>query len=119
MDQAATVAALGALAQARRLEAFRLLVAAGPQGLPAGAIAGRLGIAAPTLSFHLGQLKWSGLVTCRRRGRSLIYAADYAAMRRLLAYLTENCCGRPGACGVAEPRPAASADDAPPRRMRR
>ena len=86
------VVALGGLAQATRLEIFRLLVQAGPERLAAGEIAARLEIPANTLSFHLTQLKQAGLSTCRRESRSLIYAARYEKMNALLAYLTENCC---------------------------
>lgn len=84
--------ALGALAQDSRLQVFRLLVQRGPQGLPAGRIAERLGIPPATLSFHLGQLGQAGLVASRREGRSIIYAADYQGMDRLMAFLYENCC---------------------------
>lgn len=92
MEATAAVEALAALAQASRLQVFRLLVQRGPEGLPAGAIAARLGIPAPTLSFHLGQLSQAGLVCARRIGRSILYAADYGGMGRLMRYLTENCC---------------------------
>lgn len=93
------VAALGALAQETRLEVFRLLVEAGPDGLAAGEIGRRLGLPPPTLSFHLAQLKASGLVTARRTGRSIVYATDFARMNSLLVYLTNNCCrGRPEVC---------------------
>jgi len=88
-----TVAALGALAHDTRLEAFRLLVQRGPDGLPAGAIADRLGIPPSSLTFHLQQLMHAGLVTQRRLSRQLFYAADFTAMNGLVAYLTENCCG--------------------------
>jgi ArsR family transcriptional regulator, arsenate/arsenite/antimonite-responsive transcriptional repressor len=98
MDQHSAVAALGALAQETRLELFRLLVTRGPEGLPAGMIAERLGVAPSSLSFHLQQLLHAGLVTQRRSGRQLIYAAEYDAMAALLAYLTENCCGRGDVC---------------------
>lgn len=95
------VAALAALAQESRLDVFRLLVQAGPEGLPAGHIGELLGLAGATLSFHLAQLRHAGLVTFRREGRSLIYAAEYTAMNGLLAYLTENCCkGNAAACGA-------------------
>ena len=94
MDQNKAVAALGALAQDTRLGLFRLLVTAGAAGLSAGMIAERLGVAPSSLSFHLQQLLHAGLVTQRRLGRQLIYAAEYGAMTELLAYLTENCCGR-------------------------
>ena len=99
METENAVAALGALAQQNRLDVFRLLVQAGRDGLPAGRIAGRLGIAAPTLSFHLAQLKHAGLVEVRRDGRSLIYAADYDGMNELMGFLTENCCAGTG-CAV-------------------
>jgi len=92
MEPKEAVASLTALAQETRLAIFRLLVQAGLDGLPAGEIAGALNIPANTLSFHLGQLKHAGLVTCRRESRSIIYAAEYTAMNALLAYLTENCC---------------------------
>ena len=69
--------------------------------LPAGRIGERLGLPSATLSFHLNQLRQAGLVSFRREGRSLIYAADYGAMNALMAYLTENCCrGVPAGCGV-------------------
>jgi DNA-binding transcriptional ArsR family regulator len=102
MEKSTALAALAALAQESRLDIFRLLVQAGGDGLPAGQIGERLGLPSATLSFHLSQLKQAGLVTCRRDGRSLIYAAAYSAMNDLLAYLTENCCGSAAAaCGVA------------------
>jgi DNA-binding transcriptional ArsR family regulator len=87
------VGALGALAQETRLAIFRLLVQAGPEGLPAGIIAERLGVAPPTLSFHLSQLSNAGLVTSVRQSRSIVYAPDFDAMRGLVGFLTENCCG--------------------------
>jgi ArsR family transcriptional regulator len=100
MDQKYAIAALGALAQETRLALFRLLVACGPEGLSAGVIAERLGVAPSSLSFHLQQLAHAGLITQRRLSRQLIYAADYGAMNELMGYLTENCCGR-GACAPA------------------
>lgn len=98
MDEHRAVAALGALAQETRLALYRLLVAQGPQGLPAGTIAEHLGVAPSSLSFHLQQLLHAGLVSQRRAGRQLIYAAEYETMNALLAYLTENCCGRGEVC---------------------
>lgn len=97
---------LAALAQPHRLAVFRLLVIAGPDGRAAGAIAGDLGLPASSLSFHLAHLKRAGLVTAVRDGRSLRYAADFAAMRGLVDFLTENCCSG-GACAPAEHRSAA------------
>ncbi len=92
MDATHTIRALGALAQEHRLAAFRMLVQAGPEGLPAGAIAERLSLAASSMSFHLAQLTHAGLATQQRQGRSIIYSADYDAMNGLLGFLTENCC---------------------------
>jgi DNA-binding transcriptional ArsR family regulator len=80
------------------LALFRLLVARGPEGLAAGAIAETLGIAPSSLSFHLQELVHAGLITQRRLSRNLIYSAEYAAMNRLVAYLTENCCGQGAVC---------------------
>ena len=91
------IAALGALAQETRLELFRLLVTCGPAGLPAGVIAEKIGVVPSSLSFHLQQLAHAGLITQRRLSRQLIYSAEYGTMNELMAYLTENCCGR-GAC---------------------
>lgn len=89
----AALGALGALAQESRLAVFRLLVQHGPDGLPAGQIAESLDIPPATLSFHLGQLGQAGLVVSKRNGRSIIYAADFQGMERLMGFLYENCCG--------------------------
>ncbi len=86
------LAALGALAQENRLDVFRLLVEAGPEGAPAGGVANALGLAPNTLTFHFDRLRDAGLVTVRREGRSMIYTAQFDMMNALLAYLTENCC---------------------------
>ena len=93
MKSERAVRALGALAQEHRLAMFRLLVQAGTGGMPAGAIAEALSIPNSSLSFHLAALTKAGLVVQERRGRSLIYSADYAAMNDLVGYLMENCCG--------------------------
>lgn len=93
MDAAAVIRALGALAQEHRLAAYRLLVQAGEEGMPAGGIAERLGIVPSSLSFHLAQLAHAGLVAQRRQSRLIIYSANYPAMNALMGYLTENCCG--------------------------
>jgi ArsR family transcriptional regulator, arsenate/arsenite/antimonite-responsive transcriptional repressor len=104
MDEKHAITALGALAQETRLALFRLLVTCGPAGLAAGTIAERLGVQPSLLSFHLAQLVHAGLITQRRHSRQLIYSADYGAMNALLAYLTENCCGRDGVCApVCDP----------------
>lgn len=93
MKKSAVIAGLAALAQNTRLDIFRLLVEAGPEGIAAGEIGRRLGLASPTLSFHLNQLRFAGLVVSRRQSRSIIYRANYAAMAGLVDYLTHNCCG--------------------------
>jgi ArsR family transcriptional regulator, arsenate/arsenite/antimonite-responsive transcriptional repressor len=92
METLDVVAALAALAQENRLEIFRLLVQAGPEGMAAGQVAEKLGLAPNTLTFHFDRLRFAGLVTVRRDGRSMIYAAQYEAMNGLIAFLTENCC---------------------------
>ncbi len=92
MEASNAVAALAALAQENRLEVFRLLVRAGPEGLAAGRVAEELDLAPNTLTFHFDRLRVAGLLTVRREGRSMIYAACYDAMNGLLAFLTENCC---------------------------
>ena len=102
MKKPEAVAALAALAQDSRLDVYRLLVQAGPDGLPAGDVAAALKIAPNTLTFHLDRLRDAGLVTVRRDGRSMIYAAQYERMNALLGYLTENCCqGRAEGCAPA------------------
>ena len=92
MKPSDAIEALGALGQESRLAIVRLLVREGPDGLSAGAIAKELNISAPTLSFHLAHLHRAGLVSSRREGRSIIYAASFAGMNVLLTYLTEDCC---------------------------
>jgi ArsR family transcriptional regulator, arsenate/arsenite/antimonite-responsive transcriptional repressor len=109
MEKIDAVAALAALAQDSRLDVFRLLVQAGPEGMPAGEIATALKLAPNTLTFHFDRLRGAGLVTVRRDGRSMIYAARFESMNALLAYLTENCCqGAPQACAPAICKPARS-----------
>jgi DNA-binding transcriptional ArsR family regulator len=103
METSSAVAALSALAQENRLDIFRLLVQAGPQGMAAGDVAERLKIPPATLSFHLAQLRHAGLLTMRRQGRSLIYSADYDGMNELMAFLTENCCGGAATVGCTVP----------------
>ena len=93
MDNQSVITALAALAQESRLAVFRLLVQAGPEGMPATKIAGQLAIPPSSLSFHLKELTHAGLVTQTKAGRSLIYSANFATMNGLLGFLTENCCG--------------------------
>src|SRR4051812_46006140 len=104
MDASQAIAGLGALAHDTRLAAFRLLVQRGPDGLPAGVIAQRLGLPPSSLTFHLQQLLHAGLITQRRVGRQIIYATDFSTMNRLMSYLTENCCSGTTACApVCDP----------------
>ena len=105
MKNAQAVAALAALAQDNRLDVFRLLVEAGPEGMPAGRVADKLKLAPSALTFHFDRLRAAGLVTVRREGRSMIYAAQFEAMNALVGFLTENCCGG-ASCGPAVCRPA-------------
>ena len=92
MEVQTAVAALAALAHGTRLQVFRLLVRAGPDGLAAGAVAERLGLPAATLSFHMSHLSRASLVRARREGRSIRYAADFVGMRALIDFLFEDCC---------------------------
>lgn len=109
MEKTDAVAALNALAQENRLDVFRLLVQAGPDGLPAGKVAEALDLAPNTLTFHFDRLRQAGLVTVRREGRSMIYAARFETMNALLGFLTENCCqGDVGACAPAVCKPSSS-----------
>src|SRR5215469_1288977 len=100
MKKSEALAALAALAQETRLDIYRLLVQAGQEGMAAGRIGEELGLPSATLAFHLKELKHAGLVTFTREGRSLIYAAIYPTMNNLLAFLTENCCGRPASVSL-------------------
>ncbi len=85
--------ALAALAQEHRLAIYRALIQTGPEGMAAGEMASRLGLPNSSLSFHLSQLRTAGLIEQRRKGRSLIYSADFGTMNRLIGFLMENCCG--------------------------
>src|SRR5580704_13781160 len=110
METSEAVTALSALAQDNRLHVFRLLVQAGPDGLAAGQVAERLGLAPNTLTFHLDRLRIAGLVTVRRDGRSMIYAARFETMNGLVSFLTENCCqGATASCAPMECKPTSNA----------
>lgn len=98
MDKPDILAALTALSQENRLDAYRMLVQAGADGMPAGEIAAELGLSPNALTFHLDRLREAGLVTVRRDGRSMIYAAQFDTMNGLIGYLTDNCCGGAVAC---------------------
>jgi ArsR family transcriptional regulator, arsenate/arsenite/antimonite-responsive transcriptional repressor len=116
MEMTDAVAALAALGQDSRLDVFRLLVQAGPQGMPAGEIAAALGVPPNTLSFHFDRLRFAGLVSVRRNGRSMIYSANFSAMTALVGFLTENCCGGKESCG---PSGGAPGGDDEPAQLRR
>lgn len=92
MENKLAVQLLSSIAQEARLEIFRLLVQAGAEGLAAGVIGEKLKIPASTLSFHLKELSFAGLINSRQVSRYIYYSANYEAMNGLLTYLTENCC---------------------------
>jgi ArsR family transcriptional regulator len=101
MDNIVAVKIFASLAQESRLALFRLLVQAGPEGLPAGVIAEQLGLPSSTLSFHLKELSHAGVVQSRQAGRFVYYSADFTSMNALIGFLTENCCGgQPQECCV-------------------
>jgi ArsR family transcriptional regulator len=108
MDANDTIEALAALAQPTRLEAFRQLAAAEPEGIAAGDLARRLDVPQNTMSAHLAVLTRAGLATSDRQGRSIIYRADLSALRNVLLFLLQDCCdGRPEICAplIAELSP--------------
>jgi len=97
------VSTLAALAQASRLAVFRLLVQAGPEGLPAGKISELAGIPSSSLSFHLKELLHADLVSSRPDGRFVVYTANFSTVDALLLYLTENCCGGNPCTAISPP----------------
>lgn len=108
MDQSQALLGFGALSQENRLEIVRLLVCAGPVGLPAGEIADRIGVSPSNLSFHLKELERAGLLSSRREARSIIYTASYEVLRGLVDFLMKDCCaGHPKICGRAKASGAA------------
>ena len=104
MKSEIAVDALSALANEHRLAVFRMLVQAGSEGRPAGAIADALDVPASSLSFHLAHLTRAGLIIQRRESRSLIYSADFDVMNDLVGFLTENCCGGASCAPAAHKR---------------
>ena len=100
------LAALAALGQPKRLEIFRVLLRSEPHGLPAGEVARAVGTPHNTLSSHLSILARAGLVRGTREGRSIVYRADIAGMRRLLDFLIMDCCdGHPELCEFQDAKP--------------
>jgi ArsR family transcriptional regulator, arsenate/arsenite/antimonite-responsive transcriptional repressor len=102
MENKTAVIALSALAQESRLTIFRTLVQAGPDGMAAGKISETTGIPPSSLSFHLKEMNYAGIVNSRQESRYIYYSANFKVMNELLAFLTENCCsGIP--CDVETP----------------
>jgi ArsR family transcriptional regulator, arsenate/arsenite/antimonite-responsive transcriptional repressor len=124
MESKQVISALEALAQEHRLAVFRALVQAGPPGLTPTRLSETLDLPAPTLSFHLSQLRHAGLITVTRDGRSLIYVAAYDTMNSLIQFLTENCCAgagcAPASCAPKKiVQPKEKSHEAPARTRRR
>jgi len=92
MKTSKAVSVLAALAQERRLEVLRYVIRFGVAGVPAGRIAESCGTHVATLSFHLNGLRRAGLISSRRDGRSIYYAANYGSINELINYLMNNCC---------------------------
>lgn len=93
MKEQQAVDGFGAIAQETRLRIVRMLVVAGADGMPAGAIAEQLsGAASSRVSFHLSSLERAGLITGRREGRSIVYSAVFTALSDLVAFLMHDCC---------------------------
>jgi ArsR family transcriptional regulator, arsenate/arsenite/antimonite-responsive transcriptional repressor len=102
MDERQALVSFSALSQETRLNIVRMLVVAGPDGLPAGAIAEKAGVSASNISFHLKELERSGLVGQQRESRSIVYSANYDALASLVRFLLEDCCaGHPEVRGPA------------------
>jgi ArsR family transcriptional regulator len=108
MKNTGVIASLAALAQESRLALFRLLVKRGPEGYTPTHLTEKLGVPAPTLSFHLKELQRAGLIEARREGRFIFYSPNFAHMNQLLEFLTDNCCSLADKdCGPACAPPAA------------
>lgn len=104
MESIEAIAAFAALAQDTRLAAFRHLVEAGPEGLPAGEVARALGVPHNTMSTHLAALARAGLVSARRDSRLVIYRAELSRLAAPGDFLLRDCCGgRPGLCDTWPP----------------
>src|SRR4051812_22710465 len=102
MDEDQALDAFGALSQETRLQIVRLLVKAGPEGLPAGAVGEAVAASSSKVSFHLSHLERAGLIQSRREARWIIYSAAYPALAELVEFLMRDCCqGRPEVCSPA------------------
>ena len=119
MEMTQAIDALSALAQETRLQVHRLLVEAGPEGLPAGRIGEELDLPPATLSFHLAHLARAGLVQSRQDGRFVIYSADFDSMNALVGYLTENCCGGQSCAPISKVTLKGKGNETLPRARRR
>lgn len=104
MEKTQVIAVLAALAQDTRLDIMRMLIRQGLKGLPAGVIGKRLNLPPATLSFHLNALRHAGLISSRRKGRSVVYTGDFSIMNSAMAYLLDNCCRGDVAEAAAPPR---------------
>jgi DNA-binding transcriptional ArsR family regulator len=109
MKSKEAISALNALASEARLSVFRLLVKRGPEGYTPSELVERLGVRAPTLSFHLKELSHASLVVNRRDGRNLYYSPNFECMNALVAFLTENCCSLADEACDATCRPVTAA----------
>jgi DNA-binding transcriptional ArsR family regulator len=118
MKSKAVISSLAALAQESRLAIFRMLVKRGPEGYTPTELAEKLGVPAPTLSFHLKELQRAELIEVRREGRSLYYRPNFPAMNRLIGFLTENCCSLADRDCGAECGAAVATEAALPKRER-
>lgn len=102
MEERQARTAFAALSQETRLRIVRLLVQAGPDGMAAGAIAEAVAVSPSNVSFHLKDLEHAGMIAPRREARSIIYSADFAGLRDLIAFLMKDCCaGHPEICAPA------------------
>ena len=120
MKASAVVTALAALAHENRLAVYRMLVEAGPEGLPAGTISARMKVPPSSMTFHLQALQRAGLITQERMSRQLIYATDFGVMNELVGYLTENCCVQSPSAGACAAECSAGAERPPTsRKIRR
>jgi len=92
MDRSKALAALSALAHETRLDLIRLLTPQGAEGMAAGQIAERLGIAAPRLSFHLSALEQAGLLRSRKVARNVFYSVDARGIGLTISFVLNDCC---------------------------